>query len=241
MPRQNGNYRHTPRRNRFSYVYNAAASRPVPKSEIREGGKEGPAQKALDDEWKRLDDQGCFDWSEIFESWHLTALSRTGKRKPCHIGLVFGICVEKAYLHTDPKDPNSKHRRYKGRYVYQGNNVKDEWNQNAIFQELSCHPASMEAAKCVDAYSCLPGHRGEQDDAEQAFIQAKIDDSETETFARIPREYLPEHARNMKDPVVRVRKALYGHPDAPGLWERHLEEKLSEVGFEPLEENLPSV
>ena len=43
------------------------------------------------------------------------------------------------------------------------------------------------------------------------------------------------------DPVVRVRKALYGHPDAPGLWERHLEQGLSEVDFEPIDENWPSV
>merc|ERR1712235_139892 len=108
-------------------------------------------------------------------------MARSGRRKPCHIGLVFGICVEKAYLHKKC-DPNFKHRRFKGRYVYQGNNVKDEWHRHAVFQELSCHPASMEAAKCTDAYSCFPGHSGEQDDAEQAFIQADIDDEEVETF-----------------------------------------------------------
>ena len=45
----------------------------------------------------------------------------------------------------------------------------------------------------------------------------------------------------MKDPVVRLRKALYGHPDAHGLWERHLEKGLAEVGFLPIHENWPSV
>ena len=99
----------------------------------------------------------------------------------------------------------------------------------------------MEAAKCVDAYSCLPGNSEEQGDAEQAFIQADIDDSQTETFARIPKEYLPEKYKSMNDPVVRVRKALYGHPDARGLWEKHLEKGLAEVEFYPIHENWPSV
>ena len=45
----------------------------------------------------------------------------------------------------------------------------------------------------------------------------------------------------MQDPVIKVRKALYGHPDSPGLWERHLEAGLSKVGFEPIAENWPSV
>ena len=95
----------------------------------------------------------------------------------------------------------------------------------------------MEAAKCADAYGCLPGHTEEQGDAEQAFIQADIDDTNVETFARIPRDYWPDSWAGMSDPVVRVRKALYGHPDAPGLWERHLEKGLDEVGFKPVNEN----
>ena len=45
----------------------------------------------------------------------------------------------------------------------------------------------------------------------------------------------------MTDPVVRVRKALYGHPDAPGLWEKHLGEGLSQVEFLPTHESWPSV
>ena len=54
---------------------------------------------------------------------------------------------------------------YKGRAVFQGNNVRD-W---AIFQELGSCPATMEAARCVDAYGLLPGHAVEQSDAEQAY------------------------------------------------------------------------
>ena len=71
MPRQRGTYCHT-QHSRHSFVYNAAASRPVPKSEIRAAGRDGAPQKAMDLEWARLDRQGCFDYTEVFESWELT-------------------------------------------------------------------------------------------------------------------------------------------------------------------------
>ena len=38
----------------------------------------------------------------------------------------------------------------------------------------------------------------------------------------------------MKDPVVRLKLALYGHPDSGGIWERHCETELKKVGFEPV-------
>ncbi|CAE7285864.1 unnamed protein product [Symbiodinium natans] len=38
----------------------------------------------------------------------------------------------------------------------------------------------------------------------------------------------------MKDPVVPLKLALYGHPDSGGIWERHCETELKKVGFEPV-------
>ena len=73
--------------------------------------------------------------------------------------------------------------------MFQGNNVRDEFNQMVIFQELSSNPASMEGSKCIDAYSCFPGNDGEQADAEQAYIQVDVDDTYCDTFVRIPKEY----------------------------------------------------
>ena len=95
----------------------------------------------------------------------------------------------------------------------------------------------MEAAKCVDAHSCFPGHCGEQADTEQAFIQADLCDSDVDTFARIPRECWPKAWQGMRDPVVLVKKALYGHPDAPGMWEKYCEEQLAKAGFQLISEN----
>ena len=100
-----------------SFLYNTVVSRSVTKAEIRAAGKGAAPQKAMDDELARLIKQGCFDFKEVFESKKLRALCQAGKRKPCHIGLVFGICVEKAY-HLQKDDPNYRLRRFKGRYVY---------------------------------------------------------------------------------------------------------------------------
>ena len=79
-----------------------------------------------------------------------------------HVGLVFGIVVEKNH-ELDPSDPR---RKYKGRAVFQGNHVKDQDANWAIFQELGSNPATMDAARACDAYGLMPGNDVEQSDAE---------------------------------------------------------------------------
>ena len=108
MPRQGGMYLHT--RKGGMFCFNGAASRPVTKSEIRNTKL---AQEAMDYEWQRLIDKNCFDFGTVFPSAELTHLARTGKRKKCHFGLVFGICVEKDIQHSG----GGRKTRFKGRYV----------------------------------------------------------------------------------------------------------------------------
>ena len=54
--------------------------------------------------------------------------------------------------------------------------------------------------------------------------------------------YIPPEGRpegwddlGLRTPVVRLRKALYGHPDSGGFWEEHCNERLAEAGFKPIE------
>jgi len=56
--------------------------------------------------------------------------------------------------------------------VFQGNNVRDENSDHALFSELGSSPASMEAAKVLDAFGSQPGFSRQQADAVQAYIQA---------------------------------------------------------------------
>ena len=68
------------------------------------------------------------------------------QNKTMHFGKVFGICVEKgSELKAD-----SKHRKFKGCYVFQGNLVRDQNWEAAIFQELGSSPAAMEAGNSCD-------------------------------------------------------------------------------------------
>ena len=75
----------------------------------------------------------------------------------------------------------------------------------------------------------FPGNGVKQADAKQAYIQSNL--GGTPSYVRLPRERQPATWKNMRDPVCRLRKALYGHPDAGGYWEEHCEKHLREWGF----------
>ena len=84
------------------------------------------------------------------------------------MGYMFGICVE----NNAELDPSL--RRFKGRVVFQGNQVYDQNNNYDIFQDLGSSLATLQAAKAVDFCGCLPNHVIEVVDAEHAYIQAEM-------------------------------------------------------------------
>ena len=85
--------------------------------------------------------------------------------------------------------------------MFQGNNVWDEKNEVAMFQELSSGPASMQAGRAVDLHGLLPGHTIQQADARQAYTQSLL--GGVKTYVRLPREAWPQKwiDDNMKDPI----------------------------------------
>ena len=89
-------------------------------------------------------------------------------KKKVHFARIFPICSEKG-SGLPERDPD---RKFKGRCVVQGNDVKDENSHAAIFQELSSSPATLEAAKSVDAYGCVKGNGAQQCDAQHAYVQS---------------------------------------------------------------------
>lgn len=68
-----------------------------------------------------------------------------------HIGNVFGISVENG----SELPEGSEGRKLRGRYVFQGHRVYDELLEAGLFNELGSSPASMEAAKAVDAHGFI--------------------------------------------------------------------------------------
>ena len=144
-----------------------------------------------------------------------------------NIGRVFGICG----LRGSELPPSPPLRKYKGRFVFQGNNVRAECSRPAIFEELSPSPATLEASKAVDAFGLLPGNDIQQRDAEQAYVQSKL--GGTPAWVRLPKDRWPVSWAGVRDPVCPLIFSLYGHPDAGGYWERHCAQQLLDGGSPP--------
>ena len=187
------------------------------------------ARASLEKEWSRLrkidtcTEQGVREWSGV------AAEARKSGTK-VHVGRILDICVEKG-SELQIGDPA---RKYKGRVVFLGNQVKDENWEVAMFQDFSSCPATMEAGEACDLFGSLEGHDIQQSDAEQAYTQLKLGGDPT--WFRLPREQWPESWKDMRDPVCPLILALYGHPDAGGYWEAHCESHLKSVGFTPIDE-----
>ena len=117
-------------------------------------------------------------------------------------------------------------RKYKGRVVFRGNQVwtSGERGDVPVFEESSCNPADIMGSKSADAWGSLPGHSIQQADAESAYTQAPFSGM-TDTYVRLPENRWPswwkEKFPNLKNPVCRLRRALYGHPEAGAYWEQH--------------------
>ena len=102
---------------------------------------------------------------------------------------------------------------YKGRIVFQGNNVKDESGFSAVFSEQGTSASHLTAAKFLDAIARMPGNSGQDSDAMGAYTQATFNG--TDTWVRIPPERWPKHWKGkFHDPVCKLRLNLYGHPMA---------------------------
>ena len=208
-------------------LFPACVARPVSKTELF---AEPGAVKALKTEWGRLWEKKVWDHDGVRE-WANVAREAASQGKEIHMGRLFGLCVEKGS--ELPK--GDKRRKYKYRVVFGGNNILDQTWEQATFQSLGSSPASMSAGKFLDYYSCVNGNSGEQADAEQAYIQAEL--KGPETWVYIPPEGRPEgwDDGGFRTPVVRLRKAIYGHPNSGSYWEEHCNKFLLEAGFKPIE------
>ena len=216
-----------------SKLFNAMVSRPVGRAEIESNPK---AKEAMLKEWKGLRDQEVFDFTMVREYDDVVAEAKKNK-KEVHMARVHGICVEKNYQLSE----DNPGRKFKGRGVLLGNQVKNQHWEAAFFQDLGNSPASFEASRWADFYGCLPGHAVKLADAIQAYIQAKL--KGPLCWVELPTDAWPPEIQYWKfrRPVVRLDKALYGHPDSGTMWEQHCDKRVQEIGFKPIGEEWPSM
>ena len=132
-------------------------------------------------------------------------------------------------------DPS--HWRWKGRIVYRGDRVYDEYNNLTLFEETSTTPTSLVALNMALWYACRPGTAASCSDAVQAFLQSELDDSD-HTYVIVPQELWLEHWHSLFSThdkvVVRLRRSLYGHPKAGRWWQDHLDKRLRALGAQEL-------
>ena len=108
--------------------------------------------------------------------------------------------------------------------------MKDQYGQLAIFQMLSSSPTTVPDANSNIAYGCIRGHKTTVADAIKAYVQSKLK-SKHKTWVVIPKELWPDHWHGKyKTPVCVLDKALYGHPEAGGHWERHFRDVIISLG-----------
>ena len=198
----------------------------------KEIAREPLAQQAMREEFEKLTKAGVWDLNSVRPAAELYA---EAKRAGIHYHFlrIFGICTEK----NSELVGNDSRKKYKGRYVCQGNQVKDEYMQAAVFENEGSHPASMTAGRIVDFWGGLGDNISQQSDAQQAYIQSKLK-SPHPTWVRLPEEYWPEEwiKKGIKNPLVRLVYALYGHPDAGTYWEVRCDTHMCAQGFVPVPE-----
>ena len=92
--------------------------------------------------------------------------------------------------------------------------VKDESFEAAVFSACASSPAAIEAARAMDAYSCLPGNEAQQSYATSAYTQSYP--TGTETWVALPRDRWKHEWVNKGylNPVAKLVLNLYGHPEA---------------------------
>ena len=193
-------------------------------------------QASLDKEWDKLLNKKTWDQERVKECRRVVEEARK-KGEKVHIGRIFQICT----LKGSELPVGTPQRKYKGRSCFQGNNVFDENSDYAIFSEMSSSPASMEAAKILDAFGSQPGYSKEQADARQAYTQAAF--TGVPTWLRLPKDRWPKSWKGKyNDPLVPMLLALYGRPDSGGIWEAYFDKQIGKKGWQSvLKEIWPSV
>ncbi len=83
------------------------------------------------------------------------------------VGSVFPLCGVKNH-----EIPNL--RKLKGRAVFHGNWITDEYGAQTFFPDQGSGASFMTASRLPDAIALLPGCSGQQSDAPQAYAQTKL-------------------------------------------------------------------
>ena len=105
-----------------------------------------------------MDKRGVWDPDSVQPAWKVEQQAeRDGV--DVHFGRLHELVMQK---HAELDEI---HRKWKGRVVFLGDQVRDQFNKVAAFSDMASQPATMEASAVCDYYGLLPGHDIETADA----------------------------------------------------------------------------
>jgi len=182
------------------------------------------AIEAVRAEVSSLAELGTWDVANVMEKDDLIAWAQTQKTKVI-VGEGLGICsIKNSELPSS--DPRRKH---KGRFCYRAPTARDEGGALAIYQEMASRPTTVVDFNLAIAYGMIAGNRCTISDAIKAYVQSLLA-VKTPTYIEIPKHLCPKEWAHMRRPVCRLIRALYGHPEAGGHWEKHLALIVESIG-----------
>ena len=96
-------------------------------------------------------------------------------------------------------------------------------------------PSTMSACRAIlAAHAVTKDSVLLQSDCTKAYVQAPM--KGTPTFIRLPKAWWPPHwVGKYRDPLCRLLRALYGHPDAGNHWADKIGEELKRLQFKEVE------
>ena len=181
------------------------------------------AKEAAQEEWNRLLEKRTWHMPESpKDAISLDQAVREPKAagQQIHLGRLFDICVLKGFEFPEAHD----NRQWKGRVVFGGNNVQDEFGLAAQFRDAGSGASFASASKLLVAVARFRGNICQQSDAPAAYTQAEmyeedIEQNDTPTYVQLPDWQWNDamriaHERTGRRPVCRLLRSLYGHPQA---------------------------
>ena len=134
---------------------------------VRNWSKSDEAKQAVESEWKKLDDQKAWLWESVreYDDVRNEALK---DGETVHFGDLMRLCfVKNSQL-------DARMRKYKGRLVFRGDNVRDESGHLAVFSEQGTSASHLSAAKFLDAIGEMPDCDCQDSDAQCACTQTVL-------------------------------------------------------------------
>jgi hypothetical protein len=184
------------------------------------------AQQAIRDEGAKQKRMGTWIEGEVVERQEVLRNARRASEK-VHFARCFAFASDK----NSEADIGS--RIVKGRMVLGGDRLQDQFGSAAAFSDIQMSPTTAAAIRLAIAIGSCPGAEAVVMDASAAYLQAPM--KGPLTYITLPKELWPAywHA-DFKDPVVPLRRAMYGHPSSGLIWAEYCADKLLGVGFTPV-------